>query len=107
MLANPEKLLSVTQVGVTLASLGYGDILPLHPFARIVAALEGVCGLFYTAVVIARLVTSYRPHRGLPERLNRWRGMFARILRSDVHHWRERFLRDLAQVQRQPLAITA
>jgi ion channel len=46
---------------VTLASIGYGDIVPTHPFVRIVAALEGVCGLFYGAVVVARLVSAYTP----------------------------------------------
>jgi Ion channel len=56
---------------VTLASLGYGDILPVHPFVRMVAALEGVCGLFYTAVVIARLVSAYRPRQVLPSAVSR------------------------------------
>lgn len=35
----------------------------------------------------------------LPERLNRWRGMFARILRNDINHWRERYLARLAALQ--------
>ena len=45
----------------TLASIGFGDIVPKHPFVRMVAALEGVCGLFYTAVVVARLVAAGPP----------------------------------------------
>ena len=51
---------------VTLAGVGFGDIVPTHPFVRIVAALEGVCGLFYTAVIIARLVAAYTPRQVLP-----------------------------------------
>jgi trehalose 6-phosphate synthase len=43
----------------------------------------------------------------LAERLNRWRGMFARILRNDVHHWRERYLAELTAGRQEPLAITA
>ena len=51
---------------VTLAGVGFGDIVPTHPFVRIVAALEGVCGLFYTAVIIARLVAAYTPRQVPP-----------------------------------------
>lgn len=57
-----------TQVGtflyfsmVTLTSVGYGGIVPLNPFVRIVAALESMSGIFFIAVVVARLVASYRP----------------------------------------------
>jgi|tagenome__1003787_1003787.scaffolds.fasta_scaffold20949282_1 ion channel len=48
---------------VTLAGIGFGDIVPIHPFVRVIAALEGVCGLFYTAVVIAKLVAAYTPRQ--------------------------------------------
>ena len=41
---------------VTIASLGYGDITPLGP-ARMFAAVEGMAGQFYIAVLIARLVS--------------------------------------------------
>ncbi len=41
---------------VTLTTLGYGDVTPLKPAARIVAALEAVVGQFYVAVLVARLV---------------------------------------------------
>jgi len=57
-----------TQVGtllyfsmVTLTSVGYGGIVPLNPFVRIVAALESMSGIFFVAVVVARLVSSYGP----------------------------------------------
>lgn len=43
----------------TLATIGYGDVVPIEPFARMLAVLEAVAGLFYNAVVIARLVSLY------------------------------------------------
>jgi hypothetical protein len=46
---------------VTLTSVGYGGIVPLNPYVRMVAALESMCGIFFVAVVVARLVSSYRP----------------------------------------------
>lgn len=45
---------------VTLTSVGYGGIVPVNPYVRMVAAFEGVAGIFYIAVVVARLVSSYR-----------------------------------------------
>ena len=41
----------------TLTTTGYGDIVPLNPFARSLANLEAVLGQFYIAITIARLVT--------------------------------------------------
>jgi hypothetical protein len=41
---------------ITLTSLGYGDITPLHPYARSLAAFEAISGQLYLAVLIARLV---------------------------------------------------
>ena len=41
---------------VTLTTLGYGDILPVTPQARIIAAMEAVCGVLFTATLIASLV---------------------------------------------------
>ena len=46
---------------VTLSSIGYGGIVPVNPYLRIVAALESMIGIFYVAVVVARLVSAYRP----------------------------------------------
>jgi len=46
---------------ITLSSVGYGGILPINPYVRMVAALESMAGVFYIAVVVARLVSSYRP----------------------------------------------
>jgi voltage-gated potassium channel len=45
---------------VTLTTLGYGDLLPVTPFARIVAALEAVTGVLYIAITVARLVAAYQ-----------------------------------------------
>jgi len=44
---------------VTLATLGYGDILPATPAMRSLAILEAVMGQFYVAVLVARLVSAY------------------------------------------------
>jgi Ion channel len=41
----------------TLTTTGYGDIVPVYPFARSLASLESVIGPFYLAITVARLVT--------------------------------------------------
>ena len=50
----------------TLTTLGLGDVTPINPFLRMLAAVEAVIGQFYLATVIARLVTLAR--RGSSER---------------------------------------
>ena len=40
----------------TLTTLGYGDIIPINPFARSRAVLEAAFGQIYLAILIARLV---------------------------------------------------
>jgi hypothetical protein len=42
---------------MTLTSVGYGDITPLHPFARTLASFEAIIGQLYPATLLARLVT--------------------------------------------------
>lgn len=42
---------------VTLTTTGYGDITPLHPYARSLANLEAIFGQLYPATLLARLVT--------------------------------------------------
>ena len=42
---------------VTLTSVGYGDIVPLHPLARSLASIEAIIGQLYPASLLARLVT--------------------------------------------------
>jgi hypothetical protein len=44
---------------ITLSTVGYGDIVPLTSSARGLAALEGIVGQFYLAVLVARLVGLY------------------------------------------------
>jgi hypothetical protein len=44
---------------ITLCTVGYGDIVPVMPVARMLAALEAMTGTFYMAVMIARLVSLY------------------------------------------------
>jgi hypothetical protein len=41
----------------TLTTVGYGDIVPLHPFARSFANLEAMMGQLYPATLLARVVT--------------------------------------------------
>jgi hypothetical protein len=48
---------------MTLTSVGYGDITPLHPFARTLAEIEAIVGQLYPATLLARLVTLELEHR--------------------------------------------
>ena len=48
----------------TLTTTGYGDIVPVDPFARKLANLEAVLGQFYLAITVARLVTLEIDGRG-------------------------------------------
>jgi len=41
---------------VTLTTMGYGDIIPVHPAARSAAILEALTGQLFPAILIARLV---------------------------------------------------
>jgi len=47
---------------VTLTTLGYGDIAPKTPMARMAASLEAVVGQLYLAVMVARLVGLHIAH---------------------------------------------
>jgi len=42
---------------VTLTTVGYGDILPIHPVARSLCNLESIIGQLYPATLLARLVS--------------------------------------------------
>jgi hypothetical protein len=48
----------------TLTTTGYGDILAVDPFARSLANLESVLGVFYIAITVTRLVTLELRDRG-------------------------------------------
>jgi voltage-gated potassium channel Kch len=42
---------------VTLTTLGYGDITPVHPYARSLVMLESLFGVLYPVILISRLVS--------------------------------------------------
>ncbi|MGA1540066.1 MAG: potassium channel family protein [Chthoniobacterales bacterium] len=44
----------------TLTTVGFGDIVPVHPLARSLATFEALVGQLYPAVLLARLVTLYQ-----------------------------------------------
>jgi Ion channel len=46
----------------TLTTLGYGDIIPVHPIARTLAMMEALVGQLYPTVTLARLVSLYILH---------------------------------------------
>ena len=52
---------------VTLSTVGYGDITPVSKVARTLAAMEAMTGLFYVAVLIARLVALYSTPNSNPK----------------------------------------
>jgi hypothetical protein len=51
---------------VTLTTTGYGDIAPLHPYARSLANVEAIIGQIYPATLLARLVTLELTHERNP-----------------------------------------
>jgi len=54
----PEEVATMLYFSfTTLTTTGYGDIVPLDPFARSLANLESVIGPFFLAITVARLVT--------------------------------------------------
>jgi Ion channel len=54
----PSELTAMLYFSLTsLTTTGYGDIVPVDPFARSLANLESVIGQFYLAITVARLVT--------------------------------------------------
>lgn len=49
---------------VSLTTVGYGDITPVHPVARSLAVLEALTGQLYPAILLARLVSLEVQTRG-------------------------------------------
>jgi hypothetical protein len=49
---------------MTLTTAGYGDIVPMHPLARSLAAAEALTGPLYLAILVARLVSEALAARG-------------------------------------------
>jgi len=58
---------------VTMATLGYGDIVPVTSLARGIAVTEALVGQFYVAMVVALLIGAYVSQR-LEERARRRQG---------------------------------
>ena len=48
---------------ITQTTLGYGDIIPFHPVARMFVILQALVGQFYPAVVMGWLVSQEVIHR--------------------------------------------
>lgn len=48
---------------ITLSSVGYGDIVPVSPIARMFSMMEAMTGTFYVAILIARLVAMHSPRK--------------------------------------------
>ena len=48
---------------ITLTTLGYGDITPVHPAARMFTAVQALFGQLYPATLLARLVSLEIMHR--------------------------------------------
>jgi len=51
---------------VTLATLGYGDVVPVTDGARSMAVLESLCGTIYMAILVARLIGLHLSQTGSP-----------------------------------------
>jgi voltage-gated potassium channel Kch len=41
----------------TITTVGYGDIVPVHPFSQTLATIEALVGQLYPAILLARLVS--------------------------------------------------
>ena len=52
----------------TLTSVGYGDVIPMHPLTRGLSNLEAVIGQLFPATLIARMVTLHLTGRHREER---------------------------------------
>jgi hypothetical protein len=48
---------------VTIATLGYGDVLPAVPLTQMMVSAQAVIGQFYVAVLVAWLVSLYIAHK--------------------------------------------
>ncbi len=47
---------------VTMTTLGYGDIVPVNPAARMLSVLQALTGQLYLVVLVARLVGLHIAH---------------------------------------------
>jgi hypothetical protein len=51
---------------ITLTSVGFGDMTPIHPVARALVMAEALLGQVYTTILLARLVSLEIEHRRTP-----------------------------------------
>ena len=55
---DPQEVANMLYFSLTtLTTTGYGDVVPIDPFARSLANLEAVVGPFFLAITVARLVS--------------------------------------------------
>ena len=63
-LRDPGFVAAMTYFSISaLTSASFGDIFPVHPFARCLANLEAMIGQLYPATLLARVVTLEFAHR--------------------------------------------
>jgi hypothetical protein len=55
--AEPQRGRFIYFSFVTLTTVGYGDVTPVHPVARSLAAAEALTGQLYPAILLGRLVS--------------------------------------------------
>ena len=65
LLTNRENQLLYFSL-ITLSTIGYGDIVPVGPEVRMLAALEGLIGVLYIAITVAILVSAFRHQHDRP-----------------------------------------
>lgn len=51
---------------ITLTSVGFGDMIPIHPVARALVMAEALTGQLFTTILLARLVSLEIEHRRPP-----------------------------------------
>ena len=47
---------------VTILTLGFGDIVPVTPFARMLTVMEAFVGAFFIAILVSRLISQGSNH---------------------------------------------
>jgi voltage-gated potassium channel len=60
---NTDASISLYYGYITLATVGYGDIVPLKPYTRSLATFIAVSGQFYIAIIVALLVGKFAAQR--------------------------------------------
>jgi hypothetical protein len=74
--------------GITIATVGYGDLTPLHPAVKFMAIAESILGLGLTAIVAGFFIGSLLG-RQQQDRELRWFEGFQRHFLSTLAHYRD------------------